>query len=464
MSDSPLMLGVSGMRGIVGGSLTPEVVARFSGAFAWFLGGRGRVVLARDGRAGGEAVHAAALAGLLAGGMDVVDIGVAMTPTAAVAGEHVKAAGAVVITASHNPQEWNGVKLIARSPRLAAPGPEAAERIIGRYREGAGALVAWKRVGRVERPGFDPVEVHVARVVERLGALGLVKAIRKAKLRVVADSVNASGAMAMAVLLDRLKVKLVHVGASGTGVFPHLPEPTEENLGGLRRRVRAEGADAGLAQDPDGDRLALVDERGRYIGEEYTLVFSARSLLEAKKGRGERRLATNLSTSRMIDDVAAAHRARVERTPVGEANVVAAIGAGAVMGGEGNGGVIWPAVTMIRDSLSATALTLGLVARTGRSLGELVEEMPRYAIAKRKVPLVRREDAADVLRSLAARHEGRPGTRVDTRDGVRVDRAGEWLHVRPSNTEPILRLIAEAPERSRAEAILDEAAALAGYT
>lgn len=462
MTHAPLMIGVSGLRGVVGASLTPSVAARFAAAFASTLPPRSRVVLARDGRVGGEAFHAAALSGLLASGVDVMDAGVASTPTTAILGEHLKARGGVVITASHNPQEWNGLKLMAASPRLAAPPEAAAREVIARFHADCAPLAPWKNVGRVVPLRVDPVAVHADLIVERLHELDLLKPIRKARFRVVVDSVNASGAAGARALMNALRVDLVPLYAETTGRFPHPPEPLAENLGVLRRRVRSSGADLGLAQDPDADRLALVDHKGRYIGEEYTLALSAWSLLEARPHARERTLVTNLSTSRMVDDLAARHASRVLRAPVGEANVVAVLGPRGFLGGEGNGGVIWPAVTMIRDSLAAAALVLGLLARRDESLADLVASIPSYAIVKRKVPLSRKEDAAEALSALARAHQG--SASVDTRDGVRVDWPEAWLHVRPSNTEPILRLIAEAPGRAQAEAILDEAARVVGYT
>ncbi len=263
-----------------------------------------------------------------------------------------------------------------------------------------------------------------------------------------------------------------------SGIFPHTPEPTAENLsgeGGLCDAVPGLKADVGFAQDPDGDRLAIVDERGVYIGEEYTLAIAAEAILGAMGDDAKGAvLVTNLSTSRMIEDVAAAYGARVERTAVGEANVVErmkalkAAGQNCVLGGEGNGGVIWPEVTYVRDSLGAMALTLGLMAREGKTVSQLVEQINAYApaggytIVKRKQALATKADAAPAVHRIADRYADQ---RVDTQDGVRVDfdagpHAGSWVHVRASNTEPILRLIAEAANEAKAAALLDEVAAI----
>jgi phosphomannomutase len=289
------------------------------------------------------------------------------------------------------------------------------------------------------------------------------------EMNVVIDSVNASGAEASVAIMEAIGVQeLLHLGAEETGIFPHNPEPTEQNLGvpgGVCDAVREQGADIGFAQDPDADRLAIVDETGRYIGEEYTLALSARAILTAHQRAGNKTdglcLVTNLSTSRMLDDVCASFGARVLRTPVGEANVVEVMKReGAIAGGEGNGGIIWPRVCFVRDSIAGMALVLWLISPQGAGegrklkLSQLVNEMPSYAIRKRKVDLARREDAAPALERIASSMSGHT---VDRSDGVWVnmESARSWLHVRPSNTEPILRLIAEAPTPAEANAILD---------
>ncbi|MEM9661154.1 MAG: phosphoglucosamine mutase [Planctomycetota bacterium] len=290
--------------------------------------------------------------------------------------------------------------------------------------------------------------------------------------KVVLDAVNASGAAIDHAFFDDEPIQLVALADSTSGIFPHTPEPTAENLsgeGGLCDAVPGLKADVGFAQDPDGDRLAIVDETGRYIGEEYTLALCAVSILEARKAAGESFddvvLCANLSTSRMIDDIAATYGASVVRTAVGEANVVEAMkrlkreGKTVLLGGEGNGGVIWPEVTYVRDSLGSMALVLSLMARAGKTVSELVADFPRYAIVKRKQPSAKKEDAKPAIERIAAHYASE---RVDTQDGVRVDFDSKkaWVHVRASNTEPILRLIAEAEDEATANEILDEVAKL----
>ncbi|MEO1585568.1 MAG: hypothetical protein AAFR96_13480, partial [Planctomycetota bacterium] len=367
--EAPLMIGVSGLRGIVGESLTPEVAMRFAGAFgAWLhdrLGRQPTVVVGRDGRAGGDELQRIVVDALLSAGCNVVDIGRAMTPTVGRLANHESSGyepeAGVVLTASHNPAEWNGIKLLLceemedMSFVTAAPSAETAAEIIQAYHDG--------RRSDASTPGLrfeiaDASAGHANAVVRAMNSTGVSFDSRQAS--VVVDSVNASGSEGAACLFDRLGVDSTQLHGDNSGIFPHTPEPTAENLsgeGGLCDAVPGLKADVGFAQDPDGDRLAIVDETGRYIGEEYTLALCAVSILEAHQSRGREHAGTeteeivlcaNLSTSRMIDDIAAKYSASVVRTAVGEANVVEAMkrlkreGKAVLLGGEGNGGVIWP--------------------------------------------------------------------------------------------------------------------------
>ena len=463
------MLSVSGCRGIVGRSLTPEVVSRYVSSAAWWAG---RVsggaaeppqppafVLARDGRAGGEAIALVAAGTLAACGCRVIDLGIATTPTVGVMVRESGAGAGLVLTASHNPGEWNGIKVIDR--RGAAPPAASAAEIIARFRDASSSASQYRpssQIGRVERD-TSSAQVHVKKVLGALERLCPVQAIRERKFKVVLDSVNASGAVAGALLLESLGCTLTHLNREATGVFPHPPEPTQENLASLGEQVRAHKADIGFAQDPDADRLAMLDEAGRYIGEEYTLVLAVKAALSMGGAKGGA-VAANLSTSRMIDDVAAALGARVVRTAVGEANVVSGMEANhCAIGGEGNGGVIWPEVVPIRDSLGAMALTLALLARDKSTLSAAAAKIPAYAIVKRKIDV--REGLTAKALEAARRQFSKPGVRVSDIDGIRADfdlstGGSGWVHVRASNTEPIIRLIAEAPSKAEAERVLDE--------
>lgn len=484
LTFAPLMLGVSGMRGITGQSLTPAVALQYAAAFGTFLNGQGsspHVIIGRDGRRGGEAIYEAAVAGLLGSGCSVTRLGVASTPTIghAALGE---VDGAVIVTASHNPQQWNGLKLLIAGVAggdehefdfACAPPAELAREIIEQYERGPkwAEPTAFEPLSDEDRASYHHWVEVAGRVISMLpdGALELWDESGSIGLRCVLDAVNSSGALVGVPFLDYL-ADVIPINCSPSGVFPHTPEPTRENLsgdGGLCGVVPGVSADVGFAQDPDADRLAIVDEAGRYIGEEYTLVLSALALLELEgDDDGEPIIVTNLSTSRMTDDVAERFGARVERTPVGEAHVVGrmlellADGKNVVLGGEGNGGVIWPSVSFVRDSVVAMGLTLALMARHEKPLSQIVGGLPSYAIIKRKQDIASKDAAKPAIEAVTNAFEGRG--RADLQDGVRIDLDAEkaWLSVRASNTEPIVRLIAEAPDEAKANALLDEAQAL----
>ena len=461
-SDAPLMLSISGARGIVGSTMTPETVSRYAAAFGSLLreevsGRPPRLVVGYDGRRSGAALSAAAVAGLAATGCEVVSLGVTTTPTVGVMIGELGCDGGINVTASHNPIEWNGVKCLD-SDGLAPPAP-IADRIIARFRENQVDWADGGGCGTVAHRN-DAAALHV----EKAAGLVDASAIGGRKFHVVLDSVAASGCVAGRALLERLGCSINHLHGEPTGIFPHVPEPTEANLRELAGLTSSDDAAVvGFAQDPDADRLAIVDEQGRYIGEEYTLVLASLRMMQ-RRGGGP--IAANLSTSRMIDDVCAGFEgARVVRTAVGEANVVQGIReSGGVIGGEGNGGVIVPEVCFIRDSLSAMALVLELLAEDPerRPLSAIVDALPRYAMIKRKWDLsaIGGRDAVPGILD-RVRERWADGV-VNDSDGVRVDIGDRWVHVRPSNTEPIMRLIAEAPTTEAVEAIADEAAVAAG--
>jgi len=464
--DAPLMLSVSGARGIVGKTMTPVVAATFAAAFGshirtLVLSRRPRLVVARDGRFGGESLARAVQGALASVGCDVVDIGVAMTPTVGLMIRALGADGGMAVTASHNPIEWNGLKCLDGDG--LAPPKEVAERIIARFKAADIAFAQPLEIGSITTDA-SAAQRHVDRVIEVLGgANGAAARIRAKKLHVVLDSVNASGCVGGRMMLDALGCGVTHIYGEMTGVFGHTPEPTAENLGDLAAKVRAEGgcAACGFAQDPDADRLAIVDENGRYIGEEYTLVLAAQRMLEL---RGPFALAANLSTSRMIDDIAAKFPgAVVHRTAVGEANVVGALKpAKGLLGGEGNGGVIVPEVCWVRDSLSAMALVLDLLASRDEPLSKIVDSMPRYSIVKTKLDLAAIGGLAAVAPALAKLKAAFAGEKMNDSDGVRVDFKDGWVHLRASNTEPIARIIAEAPTAARAQELIAMCAKAAG--
>ncbi len=446
-----LMIGVSGMRGTVGGTLTPPVVGRMAAAFAAWLkanvppldGAHLRVVLGRDTRPSGYWVRDAAISALTASGIEVIDLDVVTTPGVAMMVKHLGADAGVIVTASHNPIQWNGMKFL-NTAAVALP-PSAAEEIKAYYEAGTTDYV---RVDKLVAPkkNSETHALHVKRVADYVDALG----ITSKRFKVVLDSVNGAGCVVTATLLGRLGCNVVHLNGTPDGQFAHEPEPTEKNLVGLAEEVRRQKANVGFAQDPDADRLAIVDENGKYIGEEYSLALAAKLMLSRRPGA----VATNLSTSRMVDDLCQQYGGRVIRTAVGEANVVhAMIAENAVVGGEGNGGVIDTRIVPGRDSLVGMAYMLQLMATTGQTISQLVAEIPKYEIIKTKFEC-KREDANRAVEALKKEFGAE---KVDAQDGIRIDWEKEraWVHARPSNTEPIMRIIAEAPDRAKAEGLVE---------
>ena len=457
-----LMIGVSGTRGTIGGTLTPAVVSEMAAAFAAWLvetsdpGKPLKVVFGRDSRPSGPWVRDAAAAALVASGIEVIDLDIVTTPGVAMMVKHLSADGGVVATASHNPIQWNGLKFLTRDS--VAPPPEAAGRIKQLYLEKASRFVRVQDLHTATK-NTETHALHVRKVIERVDPLK----ISTMRPKVVLDSVNGAGCVATAMLLNKLGCTLVHLHSTPNGQFPHEPEPTAANLTGLCDEVRRQKAAVGFAQDPDADRLAIVDEHGTYIGEEYSLALAAWYVLGKKPGATA---VTNLSTSRMLDDIAAKTGGKVLRSCVGEANVIdAMLKHNAPIGGEGNGGVIDPRIVPGRDSLVGMAYVLQLLADSGKSLSALVAELPKYEIVKTKFEC-RREDADRAVAAVKLAMSDEAGTVVDTQDGIRIDWTQErsWVHARPSNTEPIMRIIAEAPDRATAEKRIKQVQAIVSKT
>ncbi len=453
MSDT-LMISVSGMRGHVGTDLTPELVARHAAALgAWVRsaapsgGARPRpcVVLGRDARTSGPMFARAATAGLMSVGVDVLDLGVVPTPTVQMAVEHHRAGAGLILTASHNPIEWNALKFVG--PDGIFLDAAAGERVRALADEGP-PRSGWDGLGEVrEDPGA------VQRHLDAILALPVidVTAIQRRAFHVAVDCVRGAGAVAILPLLQRLGCRVSGINLEPDGRFPRPPEPVPENLGDLGRLVRESGADLGLAVDPDVDRLAVVDETGWAIGEDYTLAFAVLAVLDRRGKTAEiPTVVVNLSTSLVVEDAARKVGATLRRAPVGEANVARAIREqGAVIGGEGNGGVMFPALHIGRDAPLGVALILHLLATSGVTVAGLVAASPRYTIVKAKGP--RGPELQPLYDRLRRRFAD---AAADNRDGLRLSWADRWLHIRPSGTEPIVRLIAEAPTPSEAEALV----------
>ncbi len=455
MSD--LIISVSGVRGIIGDSLTPCVAMELGQAFGELLKQTAlddqtvtpvKVAIGRDSRISGPMIQAAFSAGLMSVGVHAVDMGITTTPSAALMGRFLKADAAVVITASHNPPEYNGIKFISHDG-IAYSG-DIIYQLRKMYESRSWKLESIDHIGSLTSDSRSHAN-HVQAILQLVDAKG----ISTQRYRVVLDSINGAGCAPSPMLLGKLGVELAHVNNQATGRFAHPPEPTRENLTDLCHQVTRHRAAVGFAQDPDADRLAVVDERGVYIGEEYTLALAALSRVMVKPGV----IVCNLSTSRMVDDIAAKFHSTVIRTPVGEANVAAAMMEHqAVMGGEGNGGVIDPRIGLIRDSLIGMTLILELMNRTGKTLSQLVNAIPRYAMIKTKFSATR-ADADELVEKVKLEFADK---KLDLQDGVRIDWPEGWVHVRPSNTEPIARVIAEAADEKTAQELIARVQRISG--
>ena len=453
-----LVVGVSGFRGKVGDPLTPELVCSLAAAFGAFArrsadtgdARAGDILIGRDSRTSGPMLAGAASAGLVSVGCDVVDLGIVSTPTLMLAVERSNALGGIEVTASHNPAEWNALK-------FAAPeGTFLDAKTMSAFLEFALAedpvRASWDELGSV-KADHDASVRHLEAILE-LPQLDL-PALRARAFKVALDCVRGAGASIMPQLLEALGCEVVAINTEMDGRFPRDPEPTAENLAEFAEFVRGEGADIGFAVDPDVDRLSLVNEAGVPLGEDLTLALASAVVLRRTPGI----VVTNLSTSGIVEDVARAHGGELVRSPVGEIHVARRMQSeGAVVGGEGNGGVILPDLHHTRDAPVASALILQHLVDEGSTLSAAVDRWPAYTIVKKKIDFPR-EALTDAYSELE-RQVASDG--VDSADGVRlhwIERQA-WLHVRPSGTEPVVRLIAEAPGRSDAEELIDRATAI----
>ena len=444
--SAELIVSVSGIRGIIGAGLAPAPALAFAQALGTYLGG-GPVVLSRDSRPSGQMLRHAVLAGLMASGCEVHDLGIVPTPTVGLAVRRLNAAGAVQITASHNPAPWNGLKLFGGDGAVlsAAKGREIKQLFdTGRF-----TCVSHERLGKVS-------ECSKAGAWHRERVLQLVDAdrIRARGFRTLLDAnAGAGGPLGESLLAALQPSPPILLGAVPDGQFSHPPEPLAENLAAVLPQVSAAKADAGFVLDPDADRLAIIDDTSRYIGEELTLAIAVLRRLQQERGP----VVINMSTSRVVEDIARQFGVPCHRSAVGEANVVEEMRArGAVIGGEGNGGVIDPRVGWVRDPFIGMALILDLLAETGQTLNAVVRSLPSYTIVKDKYEISR-----DRLPKLGTALQSRwPEARANTLDGLRLDWPDRWVHVRPSNTEPIVRVIAEAPRMAEAQQLCREVGAL----
>ena len=454
-----LIKSISGIRGTIGGDpgdgLTPLDIVKFTSAYAALIKeslGKPdlKVVLGRDARVSGEMVETLVCGTLMGMGVDVLNLGLATTPTVEIAVSMEKADGGIILTASHNPGQWNALKLLNNRGEFisAAEG----QRILDIIEAGKYDYAPVENIGQVnDISGYD--QKHIDRILE----LELVdpEIIRKAGLRVVVDCVNSVGGLILPALLEQLGVaEVVELYCDPSGIFPHNPEPLPEHLGDLSAAVRDHGADVGLVVDPDVDRLAMIDEHGQFFGEEYTIVAVADYILSKTPGN----TVSNLSSSRALKDVTEKHGCSYFASPVGEVHVVRVMKENdAVIGGEGNGGVIYPEMHYGRDALTGAALFLTFLASQECTMSELRKRYPEYTISKNKVALKPETDTELILERVRDEFKEYP---VNTEDGVKIDLPEGWIHLRKSNTEPIIRIYTEAGSISVAEALAKQVADL----
>lgn len=451
---SELIISVSGLRGIIGETLTPEIAMRYAVAFSASTSAPGPFVISRDSRSSGAMLADAIHAALNAIGRSTIDAEIAATPTTGVLIREKDAAGGIQISASHNPGEFNGMKLFSAEGRVIpkTPGGE----VLKRYHEGRFDWVSYEKVGQ-RSACKNTVFEHQHLITETVD----VEAIAKRKFRVLLDSNHGAGAVLAPWLFDVLECEPIILGEKPNGEFLHTPEPTPENLVDVCQAVKQAGVDVAFCQDPDADRVAVIDGNGRYIGEEYTIALCLEHLLRTASDpnsqhphrRKKGPVVINCATSRMSEDIAKKYDVPIFRSAVGEANVVdLMLAKDAMFGGEGNGGPIDPEVGLVRDSFVGIAQILDAMAATGKTVAQLADEIPRYELVKRKtnVELTR---VPEMLDKVAKEFKDLPCDRLD---GLRIDHGDAWVLLRGSNTEPIIRVFAEAPNREKADRLCDE--------
>lgn len=438
-----LIESISGIRATIGDSLTPANVVEYAAAFGKWAE-KGSIVLGRDSRVSGKSIADICARTLQWMGLNVIDIGIVPTPTVQLLTQELKARGGIAITASHNPFPWNGLKFIDSSGLFLD-----AEQV--------GAVLENKKLGEFKyKPAGefgtyeiknDAIALHVENVLQ-IPYINVEK-IRSRNFKVVIDAVNGGGSIALPALLLALSCEVAEVNCVPDGYFPHTPEPLPENLKDLLKAVRKNHADMGLAVDPDADRLAVVDEKGNYLSEEYTLVMAADVVLSQTKVKNPV-IITNLSTTQAVSDIAAQYGAQCIRTAIGEINVAKKMKEiSAVIGGEGNGGIISPDSHLGRDSLVGAAMVLHFLATDERPLSEKYASFPQYKMSKKKID-IGKNDPDVILSSLKEKFKDED---CNTVDGLKISYGDRWVHMRKSNTEPILRIYSEAPDFEAAEAL-----------
>ncbi|HJP91835.1 MAG TPA: phosphoglucosamine mutase [Pyrinomonadaceae bacterium] len=438
----PLKIGITGVRGIVGETFTPELAVEFAEAFGTYLD-RGRILVCRDTRPSGPMIRSAVLAGLLAAGCEVIDVGICPTPSMQLAVKWLKAEGGIAITAGHNPGQWNALKFV-RGDGLYL-NPTQGEELLDIFHQGEFAKATWDTIKQTVHT-VDPIEEHIKVLRESFA----VEAIREKRLTVAVDCCNGACSFLSPKWLATLGCEVLAVNDDPNAPFPHTPEPKRETMAQLCAVVKAGRAAIGFAHDADGERLGIVTDLGEPLSEEMTLAIAAAIRLRKKTGT----VVTNVSSSNAVDIIAARHGGSVIRTPVGQAYISEGlIEYDGVLGGEGSGGITVPEVHLTHDSAAAIGLILEHLAQTGERISELVNELPRLTILKHNVA-VEPHRLYSVLQEFRAAME-QEGIEVDSTDGIKVMLPGGWVHVRASNTESMIRIIVEAEEPAAARELLD---------
>ena len=444
-----LIKSISGIRGTIGGkvdeNLTPIDAVKFAAAYgSWLKGQSGKeyvkVVIGRDARISGGMIQNLVQYTLIGLGIDVINIGLSTTPTVEVAVPMEKADGGIILTASHNPKEWNALKLLNNKGEFVSD--EDGKAILRIAQENDFSFATVDHLGKLSHDDRY-IDLHIEKVL----ALPLVtaEAIQKKKFRVVVDAVNSTGGIAIPRLLERLGVEVVKLYCEPNGHFPHNPEPLREHLGDICKKVVDEKADFGIVVDPDVDRLAFITDQGEMFGEEYTLVACADYVLGKTKGN----VVSNLSSSRALRDIAQKHGVTYSAAAVGEVNVVTEMKrVGAIIGGEGNGGIIYPELHYGRDALVGVALFLSLLAERGSSVQQLRESYPAYFMSKNKIQLTEQINPDQILKAMEQKYAHEQTTTID---GLKIDFSESWVHLRKSNTEPIIRIYTEAKSQKEAD-------------
>lgn len=436
-----LMVSVSGIRGLVGNGLDPHTIVKYASAYADFCG-EGKIIVGSDGRITGDMVKNILIGTLQAKGNDIIDLGICPTPTVLYNVKKLSAVGGIQISASHNPNEWNALKLLNSKGEFMTP--EENKMMLTNLEESQKKYKKWNELGTTTHYS-EGLQNHWEDVLKLVD----IDLIRSKNFKVVLDCVNGAGSYVMPLFLEKLGCEVIKLNCDKSGIFPRLPEPLPENLTKTMEAVKVYNADLAIVVDPDVDRIVLITEKGEPFIEENTISLAVKHVLSKSKGN----VVVNLSTTRSVDDIAAKEGCKVFRSPVGEANVVKLMKeVNAVIGGEGSGGVIYPKLHYGRDALVGTVLSLEHLAQNNKSLSELKEEMPKYSIVKKKIELGV-TDPDSVISSLTQRYANE---NINTDDGLRIDFDDHWVHFRKSNTEPIIRCIAEAKTEQIAEQYIEK--------